>query len=81
MTEIKAEITVRECRDHGWFDRHIMGWAWWWTAYIPYGSSRQGFARSRAKAMAKAEAAAREMAWQESAPYERYRHGVTDADA
>ncbi|MFJ2477083.1 hypothetical protein ACIOWI_29610 [Streptomyces sp. NPDC087659] len=81
MPESKAEISVRECRDHGWFDRRILGWAWWWSANIPYGDSRTGFARTRAKAKAKAEAAVRTMAWQDNAPYERYRYGVTDADA
>ncbi|MGP4085460.1 hypothetical protein [Streptomyces sp. KR55] len=81
MPETKAEITIKGCTDHGWFERRIFGWAWWWQAYIPFGSQRSGFARTKEKARAKAEAAARDLAAKENAPYERYKYEVTDADA
>ncbi|MFJ4828424.1 hypothetical protein ACIP79_00560 [Streptomyces sp. NPDC088747] len=75
-----AEITLKECTDYNWFERRILGWHWWWSAYIPYGDSCAGFARTRDKARARAEKAARRLAWLESTPYERYQYEVKPGD-
>ncbi|GHA01160.1 hypothetical protein ACFOOM_12365 [Streptomyces echinoruber] len=80
MADVKAEIMIRECADHSWFDRCVMGEAWWWQAYIPHRGQRSGFARTKEKARVKAEAPARDLAGAER-PFERYTYEVTDADA
>lgn len=79
----EAEITLKECRNHTWFDRHILGWAWWWNAYIRDGlasTNQAGFARTREKAQAKAEAAARELAVKKVSPFERYSYDPEASD-
>ncbi|MFD4343441.1 hypothetical protein ACFWQ6_00925 [Streptomyces coelicoflavus] len=80
MAEVKAEIIVVDCPDHNWFDRRVLGWAWWWHAYLPSGSS-SGFARTPQKATAKAEAAARRLAGRAAAASLRYKYEVPDAEA
>lgn len=76
----KALISVRECADHGWFDRRVMGWAWWWQTSILFSSQASGFARTKEKARAKAEAAARDLALKDK-PFERYTYEVSDAES
>lgn len=81
MPETKVEIRFHQCHDLSWFNRHVRGWAWWWDTSIPYVGARQGFARTREKARAKAEAAARKLTGKGNVPYERYTYEVTDGDA
>lgn len=70
-----AEITLRECTNDSRLERLLFG-TWWWHATVGNGS-RSGFARSREKAQAKAEAAARKLATEEHAPFERYQYEVS----
>lgn len=73
-----AEITLRRCTDSSQLERLLFG-AWWWYATVGNGSG-SGFARSREKAQAKAEAAARRLAAQEHAPFERYSYKESDEE-
>lgn len=73
-----AEITLKECTDHSWIERRVLGWQWWWTTTVRFSSTQAGFARTREKAQAKAEAAARRLTANENAPYERYSYEVSD---
>jgi hypothetical protein len=58
------KVTIRECSDHGWVDRNVFGWKWWWVVR-PEGwlvGSEHGFARTEGEARLKAASAANKIA-------------------
>ncbi|MFC7906440.1 hypothetical protein [Streptomyces nigra] len=73
---MQAKITVKECADHNVVERKILGWAWFWQAFVPGHGLEAGFTRTRAKARARAEAAARKLA---AGPRERSETYTIDA--
>lgn len=73
--DLTADITLKECTEDHSFERWLFG-AWWWQATIGLTASRSGFARTREKAQAKAEKAARKLAAVRRTEYEKYRYEV-----
>lgn len=69
---MEAEITIKECADYNVVERRILGWAWFWMAFVPGHGMKAGFARTQPKAYARAEAAARKLAAAPSTPVETY---------
>ena len=56
----RARITIHPRIDDSWIDRAVFGSAVWWCAEL-HGNRRYGFARSYARALAKARRAAHDL--------------------